>query len=83
MIFSIRSTWMGHIGGLTLHSAERLMDHDLGVRKRQTLALCAGGQEKRAHRRGHTDADRLDVHLDILHRIVDGHPLSRSRRGLI
>ena len=34
---------------LTLHSAERLMYHDLGVGERKTFALCTGRKQKRAH----------------------------------
>ena len=37
------------IGRLTLHSAERLMYHDLGVGERKTFALCTGRKQKRAH----------------------------------
>ena len=58
------------IGALSLTAAGGLMDHYFGVRQRYALALCSGGEEKSAHRRGHADADGGDIGLDILHGII-------------
>src|SRR4051794_38578537 len=63
----------GDIRRLTLEATERLVNQDRGVREREALALGTGGQQKRAHARGHTDAQRRDVALDELHRVVDRH----------
>src|SRR5207253_9671797 len=38
--------------------------------------LFSGGEKHRSHRRGLSDADRLNVRLDVLHRVVD-----RQARG--
>ena len=45
------------IGGLTLHPAQGLVDHDLAVGQRIALALGAGRQQKGAHAGRHADAD--------------------------
>ena len=37
------------VGGLALHAAQRLVDHDARVGQREALALGARGEEQRAH----------------------------------
>ena len=59
------------IGRLALESRADLMDQDLGVRKRHALALRAARQEQGAHAHRDAHADRLDVGLHELHRVVD------------
>ena len=59
------------------------MDHDLGIGQRDALTLRAGGQQKRAHRRRHTDADGRHVALDILHRVVDRHTVRDGAAGAV
>ena len=59
------------IRDLTLRAAGRLMDHDLRVRQGEALALRAGRQQERAHGRGHADADRGNIALDILHGVIN------------
>src|SRR6185436_28444 len=39
------------VGRLTLNTAERLMDHDAGVRKREPLSLPARSEQPRRHAR--------------------------------
>ena len=51
--------------------AVRLVEQDPGVRQREALALGAGGQQHGGGRRGLAEADRGDVGLDVLHRVVD------------
>ena len=63
----------GHVGGLTLCAAQGLMDHDLAVRQRQTLALLARHHQERAHAGGHADAHGAHVGLDIVHGVKDRH----------
>ena len=48
------------------------MDQDLRVGKRVPLALRAAREEDRTHRGSHPGADRRDVTLHELHRVVDG-----------
>ena len=48
------------------------MDHDLCVGQSKTLALRACGKQESAHGGSHTNADRRNVALDVLHRVVDG-----------
>jgi hypothetical protein len=62
------------IGRLALRAAARLVDHDAGVRQRETLAGLAGRQQQRAHRRRLPDADGRHVRLDILHGVVHREP---------
>src|SRR3954469_25293388 len=59
------------VGGLALEARADLVDEDLRVRERHPLALRAAGQQQRAHRHRDADADRRDVRLDELHRVVD------------
>ena len=59
------------VGRLTLEPAERLVDHDARVRQRVALALGAGGEQEAAHRRRLAHADRRDVAVQVLHRVVD------------
>ena len=47
------------------------MDHDLGVRQGEALALRAGRQQECTHGRSHADADRGNIALDILHGVVN------------
>src|SRR5262245_52565411 len=62
---------------------QRLVDDDAGVGQREALALGAGGEQHGGHRRGLADADRLDVRLDELHRVVDREPGgNRSTRAV-
>src|SRR4051794_34246610 len=64
------------VGRLALAAAGRLVDQDAGVLEREPLALGAGG-EQHGRRRGRlAHADRLDLGLDELHRVVD-----RRQRG--
>src|SRR5688500_4560190 len=59
------------VGGLAMEAAERLVDHDARMRQRKALALGASRQQHRAHRGRLPHADRADVGLDELHRVVD------------
>ena len=52
-------------------SAVGLVEQDPGVGQGQALALRAGGQQHRGGGRGLAEADRGDVVLDELHRVVD------------
>ena len=59
------------VGRLTLKAGERLVDHHARVRQRVALALRAGGEQEAAHRRRLAHADRRDVAVQVLHRVVD------------
>ena len=59
------------VGDLAAHLAVGLMDHDLGVRQGEPLALGPAGQEDRGARGGQADAVGRDRALDELHRVVD------------
>ena len=71
------------IRSLTLHTAERLVDHDLGIGQCDTLALCAGGKQERAHACSHTDTDGGNITLDEVHRIVDRHTCGNGSAGAV
>ena len=72
-----------HIRCLTLRAAERLMDHDLGIRQRNALALRAGREQECAHGRSHADADGGNVTLDILHGVIDRHAVCDAAAGAV
>src|SRR5690606_34641005 len=61
------------VRGLPLEPAERLVDHDPGVRKGVALAGRTSGQEQRRHGGRLPHADGRDRRLHVLHRAVDGH----------
>src|SRR2546426_12038260 len=60
-----------YVGGLTLHPTPWLVDEDVGVRQRVTLAMRAAGKQNRGHRVGHADADRRDRRVGGSHAGVD------------
>src|SRR5215210_7783860 len=57
-----------------LEAARDLVDQDLRVRQRHSLALGAAAEQQRAYAHRDADADRLDVGLYELHRVVDREP---------
>ena len=59
------------VGGLTLCTAEGLVDHDAGVRKRKTLSSGTGAKQDGGHGGGHSRADGRNIGVDVLHRVVD------------
>src|SRR5712692_38319 len=62
------------VGRLPLHAAPWLVDEDVGVRQRVTLAVRSSRQQHGRHGVGHADADRRDRRPDVLHGVVDGKP---------
>ena len=48
------------------------MDHDVGIRQRETLAFGAGAKQHCSHARGHAQAIRGHVAREKLHRVVNG-----------
>ncbi len=61
------------VGRRALRPAGGLVDHDPRVGQGAPLALGAGRQQERAHRRGHPHADRVHRRPEVLHRVVDRH----------
>ncbi|CDN42670.1 hypothetical protein BN871_BS_00270 [Paenibacillus sp. P22] len=61
------------VRGLASNAAQRLMDHDLAVGKREALALGSCGQQQGPHAGGHAYADRGNIRLDELHCIINTH----------
>ena len=72
-----------HISDLTLRAGGRLMDHDLGIRQRVALALGARGQQERAHRSRHADANGRNIALDIVHGVVNRHACGYGAAGAV
>ena len=56
------------IRGLALKSPHRLVNHHARIRKRKTLALGSGRQEKRPHGTGLPHAPVSYTHLDVYKR---------------
>ena len=70
------------LGRLSLYAAQRLVDHDIRMRKGVAFALRTGSQEDSRHAGTGADTDGRDVRTDILHRIIDrkagGHDAARA-----
>ena len=62
------------IGRLALHAAERLVQHDPGMRQGKPFPRCSGGQEHRAHTGRLADTHGRHVGGDVLHGVVDRQP---------
>src|SRR5262249_1644356 len=62
------------VGRLALEAARDLVNEDLRVRRRHPLLRGAPAEQQRTHAHRNPDADRLDVGLDVLHRVVDREP---------
>src|SRR5262249_43488318 len=67
-------TWKLDVRRLSLEAVRPLVDQDLRVRQRPSLPFRPARENDRAHRHRYADADRRDVRLDELHRVVDREP---------
>ena len=70
------------VRGVAAEPARALVDHDPAVRQGVALAVRAGRQQDRGHRRRHADADRADRRPQVLHGVVDreaGRDLAAGR----
>ena len=56
---------------LALYAAQRLVNHDIGMRKGETLALGAGRKKYGRHAGTGTNTDGGYIRLDVLHSIVN------------
>src|SRR3990170_920666 len=61
-----------NIGGLSLETSKRLVDHYPGMRQAVAFPLLTAGEQQGTHARGLSHAHRADGRLDKLHGIVDG-----------
>jgi hypothetical protein len=85
LVFGFQNAFCANlnVGRLTLHAAQRLVNHDLRVRKREPLALRTAREKHGAHGSGHAHADCRDITRDMLHRVVDREASRhRSARGV-
>lgn len=63
-----------NVSSLALGTAQRLMDHDLGVGRGVALALGTGGQQEGTRRCGDAGSHGADITANaVLHHVVDGH----------
>ena len=72
-----------YIGSLTLHTAERLVYHDLAVGKCKALAARAAGKQKRAHGRCHTYAGGGNVAFDKVHGVIYRKTCGNASSGAV
>ena len=63
--------WISMSVGWPVEARGALVDQDLRVRQRHALPGCSAGEDDGSHRHRHPDADRLNVGLDELDRVVD------------
>src|SRR4051794_34358997 len=71
------------IAGLTLSTAMNLVDHDIGVRQGESLALGSGTQQNGSHARGHAEAISGHVTCQKLHGVVNGEPGTYRAAGRV
>ena len=69
--FQMRRVDQDLFGG-TLHSSQRLMNHDAGVGQGVTFAGSTSSQQQGTHRSGLTNTVSGHVTINELHRVVDG-----------
>ena len=62
------------VARLSLGPAGHLVDHDVGIREGETLALGSGAQQDRAHARRHAKAVGRYIAGKKLHRVVNCQP---------
>ena len=82
LIFSI-SLGNENVGGLSLHTAKRLMDQYPGMRQAGSLPFSAGTKQNSAHGSSHTRADGGDIRFDELHRVVDAKASTDHTTGRV
>lgn len=71
-----------YIAGLSLRSAERLMNHHFAVGSALRFPLAPGRQQEGGHAGGHTNTDGGYIAANELHCIVNRHAGgNRARRG--
>ena len=59
------------------------MDHNLGVGKCHTLALCARAEQESTHACSHAHTNRSHITLDVLHGVIDRHTGSYTAAGAV
>ena len=72
-----------YIAGLSLRSAERLMNHHFAVGQRLTLSLGARRQQEGGHAGGHTNTDGGYIAANELHCIVNRHAGGNRPAGAV
>ena len=72
-----------YISALTLAAAGGLVDHYLRIRQGNTLALCTGREEERAHRGRKADTYRGHIGLDILHSVIYREACGNAAAGAV
>ena len=72
-----------YIRCLPLHTSERLVDHNLCVGKRKSLALCTARKKECAHGCRHTDTDSGNIAFDVVHSVVDRHSCRDRASGAV
>src|SRR5690554_542337 len=60
-----------NLTGLTLGTAQGLVDHNPGVGQGKSLALCSGAEQQGTHARSHPHTDCGNISFDVLDGIVD------------
>jgi len=68
---------------LALVAAGRLVEHDRPVRQRVSLAGGSSGEQQGSHASSHSEADRADVGLDVLNRVVYRQSRSDAPAGAV
>lgn len=71
------------IGGLSLGTAQRLVNHHPRMGQRRALALGAGREQHGTHRGGQTRTDGGHVGAYQLHRVVDAQPRRNGAAGRV
>lgn len=72
-----------HISDFSFGARRWLVEHDTGMGDEGTLAFRACGHEDGTHAGLETDADSLDVGLDILHGVIDSEAIVHTAAGAV
>ena len=70
-------------GSLTLSTAQRLMNHNTGIRQRKTFAGSTRRQKYGSHGSCHTHADGRNIRFNVLHGVINSHACTYTATGAI
>ena len=72
-----------HVRDLPLGTGGGLMNHDLRIGQRHTLALCTRAEQECSHACCHTHTDCSHITLDVLHSVINRHPCGDTAAGAV
>ena len=71
------------VGGLPLHTAKWLVNHDFAVRKSKALTFLACGKQEGTHAGSHAYAYGRNIAFDVVHGVKNGHTGTDGSTGAV